>query len=94
MQTANRQSRGSALSELARAALLGMTTVVGLAIHPVSANDSTASLDAGGLQFTVNPDIRIESGIFISVVRRRALCTDFTIRVRAISVRWWPFRCR
>lgn len=32
-----------------------------LAIASASANDSSASLDADGLQFTYNPDIKVES---------------------------------
>ena len=43
-------------------ACAGLALLAGLlALVPAGANDSTASLDAGGLRLTSNPDIRMES---------------------------------
>jgi hypothetical protein len=46
-----------------RAALVAGTLagLIAFPAAPLTANDSTASLDAGGLRLTYNPDIRVES---------------------------------
>ena len=44
------------------ASCAGLVALAGLlAMAPASANDSSASLDAGGLRLTYNPDIKVES---------------------------------
>ena len=40
---------------------LALVLAIGAWMTPAGANDSTASLDAGGLQLTINPAIRVES---------------------------------
>lgn len=55
-------SSASALSRYACAVLLAGSTFVVLA-GGACANDSTASLAAGGLQLTVSPDIRLQSEV-------------------------------
>jgi hypothetical protein len=63
MQTGNRDFAVPALFTLVRSALFaGLTAALAmLPIGPADANDSTASLDAGGLRLTFNPHIRVES---------------------------------
>ena len=58
------------------------------------ANDSTASLDAGGLKLTFNPDIGMESeDLYLS---RDEVRVVYRFRNEAITTsrRWSRFRCR
>lgn len=58
---ANGDLVASKLRALGRVALLAGLTAASVPIGTARANDSSASLDAGGLRLTFNPSIRVES---------------------------------
>lgn len=71
-----------------RAAIFaGLTAALGLLpLGPISANDSTASLDAGGLRLTLNPDIRVESeDLYLSRAQVRVVYRFHNTSARDIS---------
>jgi hypothetical protein len=65
---------------------LALLLPIGVCVEPIKANDSTASLDAGGLQLTFNPDIRVESeDLYLSRAQVRVVYRFQNTSARDIS---------
>ena len=73
---------------------LALIFAIGFCVGPIKANDSTASLDAGGLQLTFNPDIRVESeDLYLSRAQVRVVYLFQNTSARDIST-LVAFPCR
>ncbi len=84
MQKADRDF--GTLRALGRAAMLAGWALALIPAGPATANDSTASLDAGGLQLTFNPDIRMESeDLYLSRAQVRVVYRFRNTSARDIS---------
>ncbi len=79
--------RASRISVAWRRCMAGVSLLAGLVVlAPAGANDSTASLDAGGLRLTSNADIRMESeDLYISRAEVRVVYRFRNTSARDIS---------